>query len=247
MWIRAFEGGWHLDILSPSDKIPVREYDFGAMVPRQVEKNREAVKRFHTLLIGGAPVSAVLERELATFPGKIYLTYGMTETLTHVAVSPLTKAAACGKLRPGIFHALPMVRFSAGNDQCLEIKDQWLDLSLQVNDRVEVISPTRFRWLSRCDHVINTGGIKVFPETVEKKLEAFFPERFIITSLPDEQWSNRIVLVLEGPERFVSPEIFEKAGLAYFEKPKEIYFLPAFPETPSGKIKRHAVQELLRR
>jgi len=246
MWIRALAGGWALTVTGPKAPVPDKNFDFGAMVPRQAEKNSTALRRFKKLILGGAPVNKILEKRLQALPGAVWLTYGMTETLTHVAVRPLNRAAACGKFAPDRFHALPLVRFETDKEGCLLIHDRWLDMHLQVNDRVELLDDKHFRWLSRCDEVINTGGIKVYPAEIERKLEAFIPG--IITSIPDETWGQKVVLVMEGTPVAVDKSLFERAGLKFYEKPKAVYFIGRFPETESGKIKRRAVKvEGLRR
>ena len=242
MWVRALTGGWNLRITDAGAPVPDTFFDFGAMVPRQAEKNRRALHRFKKLLLGGGPTGSPLESFLKTLPSAVFLTYGMTETLTHVAVMPLNgQAARCMRAEPGWFHALPAVRFRTDAENCLRISDAWLDLETAAQDKVWLRDSRTFKWKGRCDNIINTGGIKVSPEEIEKKLAPFISRRFVITSLPDPSWGEKIILIIEGEPPCIEAKIFDDAGLAFFEKPKEMYRIDSLPETPSGKIRRHAI------
>ncbi len=252
MWIRALTGHWDLHLLDPSEKIPANlSYDFGAMVPLQIQKNPGITDNFTKLIIGGAPIADELFHDLSHRKNAIFQTYGMTETLTHVALMPLTAQAAAiiKKSHPSdkVFHALDGVSFSVDERQCLIVKDSRTDLKVTTNDIVELLDNQSFKWIGRYDHVINSGGIKFFPEQVEKKLSPYLSTQFIITAVPDKKWGDKTILVIEGTPYELPSEIFDKAGLKFYEKPKRIIFLPEFPRTASGKIKREEIRKLLLR
>jgi len=105
---------------------------------------------------------------------------------------------------------------------------------LVTNDIVELKDSTSFRWLGRIDNVINSGGVKILPETVETKLSAAITNRrFFIAGLPDESLGEKVALVVEGEKTNIDFSELEKV-----ERPKETIFLPEFLETDSGKIRR---------
>jgi O-succinylbenzoic acid--CoA ligase len=102
------------------------------------------------------------------------------------------------------------------------------------------VSKTEFEWLGRYDNVINSGGIKLFPEQIEAKLSPMISSRFFIAGISDKKLGQKLVLVVEGEINKASlfQEIKSIRGLQKFEVPKEIYQIPEFYETDTGKIQR---------
>ncbi len=161
---------------------------------------------------------------------QVYETYGMTETLTHVAIKPLN-----GPNISDLFRALDGIHFEKDDRGCLAIHASALNpVPIVTNDLVELIDENSFRWLGRFDNVINSGGIKIIPEVVEAKLTEVIPNRrFIIAGLPDDSLGQTVVLIVEGDEIDIPIEFLDK-----YEKPKTIHFISEFIETESGKINR---------
>lgn len=167
----------------------------------------------------------------------VYETYGMTETLTHVAIKPLN-----GPNKSDVFTVLDGVHFEIDDKGCLVIHTTALNSEpIVTNDLVELIDESSFRWLGRYNNVINSGGIKIIPEVVEAKLTEVIPNRpFFIAGLPDDSLGQKVVLFVEGDE----PELFFP-HLDKYETPKDVYFIPEFVKTSSGKIKRKKTTELI--
>ena len=105
-----------------------------------------------------------------------------------------------------------------------------------TNDIVDVINENEFIWLGRYDNVINSGGIKLFPEQIEAKLQDAISDRFFIASEKDEKLGEKVILVIESNKKDTDASIFDV--LEKFEKPKAIYFVSKFTETKTGKINR---------
>ncbi len=245
MVVRALEAGAELLVCRVSSR-PLKEWpgdsriDLAAMVPMQAEESlghpEEKTKlcNIRQLLIGGAPVSSVLEKQLQTVPVRCYATYGMTETVSHVALRKLGEA--------GVYFALGGVTFSLDNRGCLVVHVPYLQARKFVtNDLAEVIDSRHFRWLGRYDYVINSGGIKFSPEVIESKISACISCRYFITSLPDERLGQRIVLVIEGEKKEEEEKLLLEAMrkvLTPYEFTREIIYLFHFYETASGKIVR---------
>ena len=182
-----------------------------------------------------APVSGRLEEDLKERSGDCYATYGMTETVSHIALRRLNHD-------PDYF-ALGEVRFSVDERECLVIHAPHLKARQFItNDRVILKDHRHFEWLGRWDHVINSGGIKFFPEVIEKKIAAYIPERFFITSVADRRLGQKMVLVIEKvePGRQFTEQLLKKLTgvLTPYELPKEIIYLSCFQETTSGKVIR---------
>ena len=246
MIIRAIVGGFNLIAVSPSST-PDWEgaVAFAAMVPFQVqnlltsEDGKKRLCSIDKLLIGGSPVSDLLEKELYKLPVDTYLSYGMTETVSHVALCRIKKSEAKKK----IYEALPDVVFSTDERDCLVINAPYLQHEPFVTtDVVKLLSKTSFSWLGRWDNVINSGGIKFFPEEIERKIADLVEARFYITSLPHELLGQQIVLKIEGlPWNGQKKKSFLKqirSCLTKYEIPKQILFVDKFEETTTGKVRR---------
>lgn len=236
MLVRAFILGWDLEIIAPVSNPLERneiEYDFAAMVPLQAQHSMENLHMIKKLILGGAKVSQALSDQLKTLPTEIYETYGMTETITHIAAKRIGEEA---------FTVLPHVEISEDDRHCLVINPYALcDEPVVTNDVVKIVDDTHFIWLGRYDNVINSGGVKLFPEQIEEKLSGNINRRFFVKGMPDEELGEKLVLVIEGAPFVIDNAIFAKLGK--YEKPKEILFVDKFTETQSGKVIRDKTLE----
>jgi O-succinylbenzoic acid--CoA ligase len=232
MLVRSLILGLDLDIVTPSTH-PLAlkndsQYDFVAMVPLQVQNSIEALRSVKKLIIGGAKMDATLEAKLLPLKTEIYETYGMTETITHIAAK---------KLGENVFTVLPNVKIAQDDRGCLVITVPSIsDEPIVTNDLVEVIRENQFIFLGRIDNVINSGGVKLIPEQIEAKLIEKIDSRFFVTGLPDPVLGEKLVLVIEGEKQNFSSDFFD--FLHKFEKPKEIVFVPKFKENENGKLLR---------
>lgn len=163
----------------------------------------------------------------------------MTETVSHVAVKKLNHFTKEQPKRHYV--AMPNVSFTQDDRGCLVITapDVCAE-TLVTNDVVNLLSPSEFEWVGRFDNVINSGGIKLFPESIEVKLANILSTPFFITSLPDAILGERLILVVEGTND--TTQIMElmkgNAVLLPYEFPKEVYVTKEFKRTSNGKIQR---------
>ena len=239
MFVRAWILGLNLDYIDPSSN-PLEsistDYDFSAMVPLQLKHSLTKINHIKTLLVGGAPVSKRLKQELIGCQSSIYETFGMTETVSHIAVKNLSVGDT-------MFKTLPGISLDVNNNNCLTVKAPKLTSEvLQTNDVVELISKNEFIWKGRLDHVINSGGLKIFPEELEQHLEPQIKNRFFVASLPDEHLGQKVVLIVEGEPLDLN---LMWDGINSKKRPKQVFFIPQFHETKSGKIKRKTTLEQL--
>ncbi len=252
MLVRCLISGLRIMALDPCAnpliKIPVDKcVQFTAFVPYQIQKILES-KHPHLLngpdkiLIGGAPLNASTRAQLERFECECYETYGMTETVSHVALR-----LANTKFKQPYFEVMPGVEIALDDRGCLVISADYLPNTVVTNDMVELVGPGKFLWLGRWDSVINSGGVKVQPEKIEQQLERIFNEhgfqhRFFIAAMPDEKLSNKIVLIIEGVQ--FSSEILStslaalESAVSRYELPREVYTIPSFVTTESQKIDR---------
>ncbi|MBF9254861.1 AMP-binding protein [Pontibacter sp. 172403-2] len=232
--------------LAPADE----QIDFSSFVPMQIQTILQdmpaalpQLNHMKGILVGGAPVSPMLQRELRSIKSPVYHTYGMTETASHIALRRLSGPEAAE-----YYEVLDDISVGIDRRGCLTIKGDITNNELLVtNDIVELLTPTRFRWIGRADNTINTGGVKVQIEKVELAVaEALIDwdsaPRSFVAPQPDELLGEKIVLVLEGNplEAGKEQELLKtlRKFLKRFEMPKELYYIPAFTETATGKISR---------
>ena len=233
MVVRALEIGLDLKVVEPSSS-PLKDIDdqidFAAMVPLQLENSINDLNKVKTLIVGGGTVNWKLIKKLQNVSPQVFETYGMTETLTNVAIKPLN-----GLNKSDLFQALDRIHFKINERDCLVINAPMLSPeSIVTNDIIELINDISFRWLGRFDNVINSGGVKIIPEVVEAKLASvIIDRRFYIVGETDNKLGEKVVLLVEGNETELSFQHLEK-----YERPKEIYFIPEFVETESGKVNR---------
>lgn len=231
MLVRSLILGLELDVVSPSTEPLTNnstKYDFVAMVPLQVQNSIEGLKNVKKLIIGGAKMDSALEEKLLPLKTEIYETYGMTETITHIAAK---------RVGDSVFSILPNVKISKDDRDCLVISVSSIsDEPIVTNDLVELITENQFIFLGRIDNVINSGGVKLIPEQIEAKLIGKIDARFFVTGIPDTILGEKLILVIEGEKQEFALDFFDVLGK--FEKPKEIVFVPKFKENENGKLLR---------
>lgn len=251
MLIRALEIGMNLYCLPPAAN-PMNtldeEIDFAAFVPYQLEaiiNSTSANKIVHikTGILGGSPVSQSIIEKIQALETQFYETYGMTETLTHIAIRKLNP------VQPD-FHTLPGVKISLDERGCIGIRAKHLSNEMiQTNDVAILRDETSFRITGRYDNVINSAGVKISPELLESKIETIVKKiiegpSYFIAGVADPEFGQKVMLYIETDtlsletENQLMAEL--KSKLKKWEVPKAIVAIPQFTRTNSGKINRVA-------
>jgi len=239
MLARAIVGNYSLRIEKPSSN-PLSTitdcFDFMAIVPLQLETilNETPTKLdlVKTIIVGGAPVSDMLKKQLKNSKKSVFQTFGMTETVSHVALKKI------GFEESSYYEALSGITFSEQNGNLIINYIELLAEPLLTTDLVRLESETRFEWLGRIDFIINSGGVKLNPALIENKLSSLIPFPFFISSLPDNFLGNKVVLVLESKEIIHFSKSNFESILTRFEIPKLLTNMLTFERTSSGKINR---------
>jgi O-succinylbenzoic acid--CoA ligase len=248
MLVRALILGLEIDTIPPKTLLDIdqsKNYDFSAMVPMQLKENGVRLNNIKTLIVGGAAVSSALIKEIQDLKIAVYETYGMTETVSHIAVKKLNSFNT-EKQENVLFKVLPNVSINLDERECLVIKAPKVSEGKVVtNDIVKQYSKTTFEWLGRYDNIINSGGIKYAPEQLEAKLNDKIKTRFFIASENHKILGEAIIIVLEADNNQLNTSVFN--CLTAFETPKAIYSINAFVETASGKIQRKKTLALLKK
>ncbi|GAB3996812.1 AMP-binding protein [Spirosoma daeguense] len=264
MLVRGLELGLPMVIIEPASN-PLVSFDvadtlfrFTALVPLQLQtilndspEKVPILNGMRAIIVGGAATSPALEEALQVITSPVYATYGMTETVSHIALRRLNGPSATN-----IFTALNGVELGTDERSCLHIRSAATNLELvQTNDVVELIDNTHFRLLGRADTIINSGGVKIQPEQVEQIIsdvlrQAGLSWRVLILGRPDNVLGQRITAVYEVPSSSTIDHI-DKASIANvirnrigpYAVPKETILLRStFVETATGKIDRKATE-----
>ena len=245
MIVRAIVLGLELDMVEPAT-LPLIDYEkdyvFSAFTPMQLKNFAKYLKNIKTVIVGGGRVSKPIIESIKDKKPHVYETYGMTETVSHIAVKKLNNFS--GSEKDNYFTTLPEIKVSQDERGCLVIEaPKILDSKIVTNDIVELKSDSSFKWLGRIDNVVNSGGIKLFPEEIENKIQDKIQGEFFIASKADDTLGDKLIIVIEGDKKDLDDSIFNE--LDKYEKPKEIIFISKFKLTNSGKIHRKKTLEVL--
>ena len=251
MVVRSIERGLKLITVPPSGHplSPLSTLhsplDFAAMVPMQVynslqvPEEKERLMQIRHLIIGGGAIDDALAAALKTFPNHVWSTYGMTETLSHIALRRLNGPDASEYYTP-----FPSVKVSLNEEGCLVIDAPLVCPERLVTNDIAELSAGRFRILGRKDNVICSGGIKIQIEMVERQLRPHLQTPFLITKRPDAKFGEAVVLLTEGAvdeARAVCERILPK-----YHHPRVYLHVDQIPLTETGKPARQQAEQLAR-
>jgi len=259
MLVRGLELGLELNITEPAANPLLASdngdphYDFTALVPMQLRAilsddsgSRSILSAMQSVLVGGGALSRRLCREVDELQCRVFQTFGMTETASHIALRRLN-----GPQPQDSYETLPGVKIGQDDRGCLTIEsDLCVDATLVTNDRVQLVNEHAFLWLGRADWVINTGGVKVHPEQVEATIREAWAELqadvaevpCVVVPAPDARLGQRVVAVFETPEPSPSfwPELRRRLSrkLQAYEIPRDVFVTSSLERTQTGKIDR---------
>ncbi len=249
MVVRSIVAGLQLISVEP-DGHPMRAVDkspdFAAMVPLQVynslldDEERAKLQGIRHLIIGGGAIDDKLEQQLKSFPNNVWSTYGMTETLSHIALRRLNGTAADDYYTP-----FDSVNVSLNEEGCLIIDAPEVCAGrLITNDMAEIAADgRRFRITGRKDNVICSGGIKIQIEEVERMLKPHLSFPFLITKVKDDKFGEAVVLLLASGSKEEAADVCSRV-LPPYSRPRHYLPVTSIPETPTGKPARHEAERM---
>ena len=255
MAVRSIERGLRLISVDPSGhplatdncQLSMINYQlsFAAMVPMQVynslqvPEEKERLMQIKHLIIGGGAIDESMEEELREFPNAVWSTYGMTETLSHIALRRLD-----GKEASEWYEPFSSVKVRLNEEECLVIDaPEVCEETLVTNDIAEIeASGRRFRILGRKDNVICSGGIKIQTEEVERTLKPYLNAPYMISKRPDPKFGEIVVLLTEG-DISEAREACERI-LPKYQQPKDYLRVDRIPLTETGKPARKEAEKL---
>lgn len=257
MIVRSMERQLALTVVPPSgDPFATLDddkyFDLVAMVPLQVynvlrhEHSRKRLMQCRHVLIGGGAIDRKMEMELRCFPNNVWSTYGMTETLSHIALRKLNGVGNKSWYRP-----FDGIRVWVDENECLVIDAPMLHEGvLYTTDRAVLRTymedgeeKNEFRILGRADNVVCSGGVKIQIEEAEAVLAAHTQEHFVLTAVPDEKFGEKLVLMVEEGGR-VDWNVLCTTLLPKYWQPKHVYTVQHIPLTPTGKPARNEIRRV---
>lgn len=238
---------WDLRSFRPLLASPNIGEELAAMVPMQVynslqvPEERERLKQIKHLIIGGGAIDEAMAEELKTFPNHVWSTYGMTETLSHIALRRLSGPETSEWYTP-----FPSVSVSLNEEGCLVIDaPEVCKERLVTNDIAELATNNySFRILGRRDNVICSGGIKIQAEEVERMLKAHLRVPYLISKRPDKKFGEVVVLLTEGDVE--EAKAVCEAVLPKYQRPKAYIHVSEIPLTETKKPARRQAEVLAR-
>lgn len=241
MVVRALSLGLDLWICPPSNS-PLdffkTTFDFVAMVPTQLEGSMSLLGYCRKILIGGAPLNKKLKRKaieaIQDQSTELFLSYGMTETLSHIAIAKLRVEDQV------IFSVLPQITIEENAHGCLSVIAPYIGPDpIHTLDVVQILDDSHFEWKGRLDFVINSGGVKIHPESLEKAHEKYFSFPFFYSGIPHDLLGEQLVLVvLDEDLKNARANLTKISFDQKFQKPKGILTVPEFLYTQSLKLRR---------
>lgn len=224
---------------NPLIQIPLISVDTISLLPNQLyeilkdENQKSNLRQFKNILIGGGMLAQNLRNQLREENFPAYLTYGMTETISHIAIQNINRDD------PDVYTVFDEIEISTDDRDCLCISNEILcNETVITNDVVELISNKSFRYKGRWDNIINSAGVKIFAENLEDKLYEIMDRPFFISSLPDPKYGQSVVLIIESEKQMDDLVNKLKSKLEPFEIPKRIIYLKNFVRAGNGKIQR---------
>ncbi|MDW7692122.1 AMP-binding protein [Flammeovirgaceae bacterium SG7u.111] len=262
MLVRGLESRAEITVIEPTANplenfSPEASFSFLALVPMQLQniisnpQTKTIFEKAKAAIIGGAAVGSSLMKEIKNLKPALYSTYGMTETVTHIAIKRIN-----GTQPDQYFQALPGIQLSQDKESCLCIKGKVTSgETIVTNDVVELFEGTKFNWTGRRDNIINSGGIKIQLEKVEAEAESILAKlgyegKPVALAMPDEKLGEKLVLAIEQKKEALDLEQFKtqlKEALPSYHSPKEYFFVDQIPLTPTQKVDRIGLRKTLRK
>ena len=247
--VRSFVAGLRLLPVAPCGH-PLKELTeiptFAAMIPMQVyntlqvPEERAKLMEIKHLIIGGGAIDDALGRELKTFPNHVWSTYGMTETLSHIALRRLNGAEASDWYTP--FENV-RIRLSEENTLIIHAPSVCAE-ELTTNDIAEINDEGKFRILGRKDNTINSGGVKIQIEQVEAALKEHLDIPFQITARKDAKFGEIVVLLYNKVKEEADIRRICEEKLPAYWVPKIYLPVEELPLTGTGKPDRATARRI---
>lgn len=258
MLLRSIVGKLNCYVVKPSaDPLFDVEYDvdFVAITPYQLHdilknpESKEKLNRIKVVIIGGAAINENDRKLISAMDPESYLSYGMTETLTHIAMCPLKGSLSLSAFK--LIHEDFSIEVNKMGQ--LKIRSPYKHAELiETNDIAELTSSNSFLLKGRSDNVINSGGIKIHPEEIESLLSEYISTPFFVTGISSDSFGERVTLVVEVGDSAAEKiqnleELIKEINIDNKHKPRAIVMLSRFVYTDSGKINRNETVKLINR
>lgn len=223
---------------------------FVSLVPTQLhrllESDADALRTFHTVLLGGGPVDPRLRERAADAGVRVVATYGSAETAGGCVYDgyPLDGVAVAlgddARIRIG-----GPTLFAGYDGDPARTADVLVDGWFLTSDAGRLDEDGRLHVLGRLDDMVVSGGVNVPAAAVAARLrEHPAVEAVEVLGVPDEEWGNRVVAFVVG--RLSADEARDWVGEKHPRSwaPRQLVALDAIPMLANGKADRVALKDL---
>ena len=256
MAVRADEASCLLTSEEPSSHplggiVEDEAVDLLSVVPAQMEWILDSTTRWRgirNILVGGSAIPSIIRKRIALSGYNVWESYGMTETASHIALRKVGTEETP-------FRTLEGIDVAVNGEGCLVVAMPG-GLKLTTTDIAEITAPNEFTIKGRADHAVISGGIKIHPEELERCLGPFIAFDYCLSSVPDDKWGEKLVMVVESPGEEIEEGLLRAAvevRLRQYRKrlelgvksPKDVVIVPRLPRTAKGKVDRTALRTQL--
>ena len=256
MTVRAEEAGCRLTSETPSSR-PLSEVaadekiDLLSMVPAQMEwvlDSQTVWTGIRNILLGGSAIPSLMRRRIALSTYSVWESYGMTETASHIAIRKVEADE-----QP--FRTLDGISVGVSDEGCLIVTMPDGE-KLVTTDIAELTGRNEFRIIGRADNAVISGGVKLHPEELERRLGPFIAYEYCLTAIPDKKWGDKLVLAVESQGEELDDDLLKEAigvRLRQYRKilelgmksPKDVVVVSSLPRTSKGKVDRKMLRKML--
>lgn len=245
---------------------------FVSLVPTQLQRMLQQpqrllwLRRFHTILLGGAPAWPPLLDQAKQHRLNLAPTYGMTETASQVAtLKPQNFLQGCMAVGSVLPHAhveivdsdgRPLAAHQTGS---LVIQAQSLfqgyypyygpEAALKTDDLGYFDEHNHLYIKGRSSRKIISGGENIFPEEVETALYSTgLVQDIYITGLPDPHWGEAVTALYVPQHSGITSQHLKAAlesQLSPYKHPKRWFRVTLLPRNAQGKINPAQLQQMM--
>ncbi len=240
---RAIVGNYEIHFATPSRvflnhvNTNIR-FDLVSMAPLQldylIENEFNRIDQFKQILLGGSSISSKLEVSCSRLDSKVVLGFGMTETISHIAIREMNTA---------VYQTLNGISIESTADG-MEIHDQLNNVIIHSTDVIEKIDNKHFKWLGRNDFVINSGGVKIHPEPIEQRILSQFGIHSLLIGKIDNEFGEKVTLIVENQiddDLFIEITHLIQKEFGKYAVPKQ-YFQHSFSYLNGLKLDRKKIK-----
>ena len=212
------------------------EIDLLAITPLQLYnllKQPQSFSNIKLTLIGGGKISEQVIEEIQSLPNQFFQSYGMTETVSHIAVRNLKNY-----FKNPNYQCLNGNTIDLGKNGQIIIKSDYLNIkSITTNDIGLKTDNQSFILKGRKGFIINSGGLKIDSNNIKNELKKTLKsELFFIDKIKCNKLGEKMILIASDKINLLDIKISINNIKDKKRRPKEVYIIDKFIFNNNQKI-----------